>query len=168
MLNTLRINWILWAMGLGRVALCLLSPQDTSSVLLSLSDGSSSSNDVELYKRLDMQVLSYMIYICTDCYEIHLQVQVARINLHRIFFESSITDKMAYIAHTRLLREEKAFKKPVTVKVRNTHNSFVKFGFILLRRPSQAGLWFLISHVKLRESYHLLLKNRWSVVSREA
>lgn len=49
---------------------------------------------MELYKRLDMQL------------------QVARINLHKIFFESSVTDRMGYIAHARLLREEQAYKKP--------------------------------------------------------
>ena len=94
------------------------SPQDTSSVLQSLNDGSSSSNDVELYKRLDMQVRT----ITDNAFKIMWnvsQLQVARISLYKIFFESSVTDKMGYIAHTRLLREERAYKKPVMVKVRS-------------------------------------------------
>ncbi|XP_065899720.1 centriolar coiled-coil protein of 110 kDa-like isoform X2 [Dysidea avara] len=66
--------------------------KDTSTVLQSLTDGSSSSHDVELYKRLNLQV--------------------ARLNLHKIFFETSVTQQMAYIAHSRLLREEKAYKEP--------------------------------------------------------
>lgn len=92
--------------------------QDTSSVLQTLNDGSSSSFDMELYKRLDMQVNSIIIIICIlITVQICAQLQVARINLHKIFFESSVTDKMGYIAHTRLLREEKAYKKPTTVPV---------------------------------------------------
>lgn len=64
---------------------------------------------------------------------------MARINLHKIFFESSVTDKMGYIAHTRLLREERAYKKPGTIQV-NTAAVFAGMLQVTFFRRKQIGL----------------------------
>lgn len=52
--------------------------------------------------------------------DMHMQLQVARLTLHEIFFELPAEEQMAYIAHSRSLREDRSLRMVGHMFVRNT------------------------------------------------